>query len=176
MPWGQSAFPWTFPARNRIMAALAHMTVVVEAAYVSGSLITADFANDYGRLVGAVPGSIYSDLSSGTNRLLRENRATAIRGAADVLDELYGAGGAERYYVEPPVPSDAASAALLEAVTVGAALEDVRASEGLSPRDMRTKLARLESDGWIRPVGLGGYARVARRTAEPSLGDEDEQT
>ena len=176
MPWGQSPLPWTFPARNRIMAALAYMTVVVEAAYVSGSLITADFANDYDRLVGAVPGSIYSDMSSGTNRLLRENRATTVRGAADVLDELYGAGGAERFYVEPPLPEDRASAALLDAITTGVALEDVRASEGLSPRDMRTRLARLESEGWIRSVGLGGYARVARETPEPSLDDGDEET
>ena len=47
---------WTFPARNRIMAALAGMTVVVEAADRSGSLITADLAADLGRDLGAVPG------------------------------------------------------------------------------------------------------------------------
>jgi DNA processing protein len=177
MPWGQSPFPWTFPARNRIMAALALMTVVVEAAGVSGSLITADFANDYGRLLGAVPGSVYSKVSEGTNRLLRDNRATVIRGAPDVLDEIYGVGGAERFYVEPPLPTDEAAVALLDAITVGRPLEEVRAGAGITPREMRTKLAQLEADGWIRSVGLGGYARTGTGgTAEPSLDAEADPT
>ena len=56
LPPGTPAQRWSFPARNRIMAGLARMTVVVEAADPSGSLITAEFARDLGRAVAAVPG------------------------------------------------------------------------------------------------------------------------
>ena len=59
---------WMFPARNRLMAALGELTVVVEAAERSGSLITAEMAIDCGRTVGAVPGPVNSWRSSGTNR------------------------------------------------------------------------------------------------------------
>ena len=56
LPPGQRPFRWSFPARNRIMAGLCEATVVVEAAEGSGSLITTEFAEDLGRVVGAVPG------------------------------------------------------------------------------------------------------------------------
>ena len=56
LPPGTRPWRWTFPARNRIMAALGGMTVVVEARERSGSLITATMAQDLGREVGAVPG------------------------------------------------------------------------------------------------------------------------
>src|SRR6185436_9372375 len=55
LPPGTGAWRWAFPARNRLMAAMAGMTVVVEAAERSGSLITADLATDLGRDLGAVP-------------------------------------------------------------------------------------------------------------------------
>ena len=84
-------FRWSFPARNRIMAGLARMTVVVEAADPSGSLITADFARDLGRTVAAVPGHVTSRWRAGTNGLLRDG-AVPVTGAEDVLDELFGVG------------------------------------------------------------------------------------
>ena len=84
-------FRWMFPARNRLMAALGGITVVVEAAERSGSLITAEMALDCGRLVGAVPGPVTSWRSSGTNRLLADG-AAVIREAQDVLDLLLGPG------------------------------------------------------------------------------------
>ena len=61
---------WCFPARNRIMAALTAMTVVVEGGDHSGSLITARFAAELGRDVGAVPGHVTSALARGPNQLL----------------------------------------------------------------------------------------------------------
>ena len=70
LPPGFTAFRWCFPARNRLIAALAALTVVVEAAERSGSLITADFAAELGRAVGAVPGPVTSRFSAGTNALL----------------------------------------------------------------------------------------------------------
>ncbi|MEA2423667.1 MAG: processing protein, partial [Thermoleophilaceae bacterium] len=74
-PPGRRPFRWSFPARNRIMAALAAMTVVVEAADPSGSLITAAFAAELGRGVAAVPGRVTASNAAGSNRLLRDGAA-----------------------------------------------------------------------------------------------------
>ena len=91
LPPGTQPLRWSFPARNRIMAGLARMTVVVEAADPSGSLITSDFARDLGRCVAAVPGQVTSTVARGTNGLLRDG-AVPVTGTEDVLDELFGVG------------------------------------------------------------------------------------
>jgi len=93
LPPGTGAWRWTFPARNRIVAALCGMTVVVEAARRSGSLITANLAADLGRELGAVPGPVSSRASAGTNDLLAGG-ACVVRDASDVLEVLTGAPGA----------------------------------------------------------------------------------
>jgi DNA processing protein len=90
LPPGQRPFRWSFPARNRIMAGLAAITVVVEAADPSGSLITSDFAAELDRTVAAVPGRAGSRLAAGTNGLLKAG-ALVVTSAQDVLDELFGA-------------------------------------------------------------------------------------
>ncbi len=86
MPPGTGAWRWTFPARNRILASMAGMTVVVEAALRSGSLITARVADELGRDLGAVPGQVSSRASAGTNQLLADG-AQLIREASDVLED-----------------------------------------------------------------------------------------
>ncbi|HEX3562132.1 MAG TPA: DNA-processing protein DprA, partial [Solirubrobacterales bacterium] len=91
LPPGTTARRWTFPARNRLMAALGRMTVVVEARERSGSLITAEMAQDLNREVGAVPGRVGSSPAAGTNGLLRDG-ASVIRGGNDVLDSMVGVG------------------------------------------------------------------------------------
>src|SRR5215218_3249565 len=91
LPPGTEPYRWSFPARNRIMAGLARMTLVVEAADPSGSLITAEFAKDLGRCVAAVPGRVTSSLARGTNNLLKDG-AMPVSGTGDVLDELFGVG------------------------------------------------------------------------------------
>jgi DNA processing protein len=89
LPPGTGAWRWTFPARNRIVAGLCGMTVVVEAARRSGSLVTADLAADHGRDVGAVPGPVNSRVSAGPNDLLAAG-ACLVREARDVLDVVAG--------------------------------------------------------------------------------------
>jgi len=91
LPPGTAPMRWSFPARNRIMAALGQLTVVVEAQEASGSLITADFATQLGRDVGAVPGRVTGKRAAGSNGLLRDG-ARVIRGPEDVLDDLLGVG------------------------------------------------------------------------------------
>lgn len=81
------AAPWTFPQRNRIMAGLCQAVLIIEAEEKSGTLITARLALDYNRNVFAVPGSIFSAPSKGTNKLLRQG-ATPITSAEDLLLEL----------------------------------------------------------------------------------------
>jgi DNA processing protein len=84
--------PWRFPARNRIIAALSAVVVVVEARERSGALITADMAMEYGRVVMAVPGEVTSALSAGSNGLFRHGARAALE-VADVL-ELVAEGAA----------------------------------------------------------------------------------
>jgi DNA processing protein len=87
LPPGSTPWRWTFPARNRVMAGLTGMTVVVEAAARSGSMVTARLAVELGRDVGAVPGPVTSRPSAGPNALLAEG-ARVVRDAQDVLGAL----------------------------------------------------------------------------------------
>jgi len=96
-PPGEEPRPQNFPIRNRIIAGLASGVVVVEASRRSGSLITARLANDFGRDVFAVPGSIFSETSAGAHALLRDG-AILCTGVEDVLTELFPSigGGIDR--------------------------------------------------------------------------------
>jgi DNA processing protein len=89
-----------FPSRNRIIAGLAHGTVVIEAAPRSGSLITARRAGDYGREVMAVPGSPLDPRAQGCNLLIREG-ATLIQTVDDVIEAV---GSIDTRMVREPAP------------------------------------------------------------------------
>jgi DNA processing protein len=163
LPPGQRPFRWSFPARNRVMAGLSAMTVVVEAADPSGSLITAAYAADLGRTVGAVPGPVTARRSAGSNRLLRDG-APVIRGAGDVLDELFGV-GAGAAVPAPPRAADQLSPRLrevLDAVEAGQGLEAIAHGAGLTAAELRRVLGQLESLRLVRRSGLAGYERTAR--------------
>jgi DNA processing protein len=159
LPPGTSAWRWSFPARNRIMAALSGMTVVVEAAERSGSLITADLAADLGRDLGAVPGPVSSRLSAGPNNLLAGG-ACLVRDAQDVLDAMLGPGARRVVRVGPAL--EAAHQAVLEALEVGAETCDAVATDlGLSGGDAAAKLADLESRGYVTCSLVGVYTRTS---------------
>ncbi len=82
------AAPWTFPQRNRIMAGISHATLIIEAENKSGTRITARLATEYNREVLAVPGSIFSSVSSGCNELIKEG-ATPITSPKDILEYFH---------------------------------------------------------------------------------------
>jgi DNA processing protein len=158
-PPGVEPAPWRFPARNRLVAGLALATVVVEARERSGALITADFALDEGREVLTVPGEITSQLSKGTNALLRLG-ATPVTCAADVLDAIG---------VEPPPPPEpsvlAGAAARVRAVVADApaAADELIRRTGLSAGELAAALVELELLGLVAQVdGLYREANLGR--------------
>jgi DNA processing protein len=161
LPPGAAPWRWTFPARNRIMAALAGMTVVVEAAARSGSLITTDLAADLGRDLGAVPGPINSRASVGPNNLLAGG-ACLVRGAQDVLDAMLGPGARAAGRRGPAL--DASAVAALEALEAGASVaEEVAVAAGLTGAETATALSRLEQFGYVTCSPLGVYERTFLR-------------
>ena len=158
-PPGEAPRPHRFLARNRIIAALAAGTVVVEAADRSGSLNTLHWADRLGRVTMAVPGPVVSRQSDGTHRAMRDGAAVLVTGADDVEDELCGVGW-EGLPADAPVPDPALSLldhlAPAPRTTVAVAL-----AAGLSAREVRAALSLLErrgrvrrsGDGWVRADG-----------------------
>lgn len=88
LPYETPAAPWTFPMRNRVMAALSDAVLFIEAEEKSGTLITARQALELGRDIGAVPGDIFSPTAYGTNMLIREG-AYAITSSDTLFDLLH---------------------------------------------------------------------------------------
>jgi DNA processing protein len=162
LPPGTEPFRWSFPARNRIMAGLARLTVVVEAADPSGSLITAEFAKDLGRSVAAVPGRVTSTVARGTNNLLKDG-ATPISGTEDILDELFGV-GARRVPAAPAErrePAEPVLAEVLAAADQHDSVEGIANATGRGVPETRAALGRLEADGYLVRRDLGGWERSA---------------
>jgi len=151
---GVEAEPFRFPARNRLVAALARALVVVEGAHGSGSMISVEHALDLGRDVFAVPGPVTSPLAEVPLALIREG-ATMIRGADDLLDDL---GYGERLLVEPPPNLEGDEAAVFGAVGASATADTVAVATGLSMASVITALLSLELKGLVRNAG-GRYER-----------------
>jgi DNA processing protein len=86
-PPGTNAIPGFFPARNRIISGLSQGVIIVEAGEKSGALITADLALDQGKEVFAIPGSIFSNTSIGTNKLIQQG-AKLVTNIEDILEEI----------------------------------------------------------------------------------------
>jgi len=158
LPPGAVPWRWTFPARNRIMAALAGMTVVVEAAARSGSLITADLAADLGRDLGAVPGPVNARTSAGPNNLLAGG-ACLVRDAQDVLDALLGP-GARRLDRTGPALEPTLAAALAAVESGESTCDAVATSLDLPGPEAAAALARLELLGYLSCSTMGLYTRT----------------
>ena len=161
LPPGTRPFRWSFPARNRIMAGLARMTVVVEAADPSGSLITTDFARDLGRSVAAVPGRVTSHIARGTNGLLKDG-AVPITRTEDVLDELYGAGmrRAPPPDDSPCQPAEPGLRRVLAAAERHGSVSAIAEEAGIGVGETRAALGRLEAEGYLVRRELGGWERT----------------
>ncbi len=153
LPPGETGHSGTFPRRNRLIAALADVTVVVEAGERSGALITADHAVELGRTVAVVPNAIDAVTARGSNALLKSG-AEPIVDVADVLHLL-------RVTTSPVAgPSlDGDAARCWDALRAGSgSVDEVAARAGLSPRAAASVLSRLEVDGLVA-FDLLGIAR-----------------
>lgn len=155
-PPGASPEPWRFPRRNRILAGLAEVVVVVESHASGGSLSTVRAATERGITVMAVPGSIRSPSSAGTNRLLADGVAP-VTDAQDVLVAL----ALEGAVTAPAPPPRGVEDAVLDAVDwTPTATEDVLRRTGLGVAEAATRLTRLEAQGLLRRRGAW-WERVA---------------
>jgi DNA processing protein len=152
---GVEPAPWRFPARNRLVAGLTLATVVVEARERSGALITADLALDEGREVLAVPGEITSQLSRGTNHLLRLG-AVPVTCAADVLRVLGVDPPPAR---EPPALEPRLELVRATVADAAATADEVAQATGQSARVVAAALAELELLGVVEEVD-GVYRAV----------------
>jgi DNA processing protein len=139
-PPGTEPAPWRFPARNRLIAALADAVVVVEAKVRSGALITADHALDLGRDVLAVPGWPAFSGAGGTNALLK-----AGAGLVESVEDLNGWLGLEAP-ARPAADADPVLAALREAPAYP---DELSARLTMEPAALSAALARLELSGAI---------------------------
>lgn len=160
-PLGAPAAAWQFPARNRIIAALADVVVVVESQSTGGALGTALEAARRGRPVLAVPGPVTAASSAGTNQLLFDGCAPA-RDAGDVLLALGREPVRRRIAREHRVaPTGAASTVLSTLPWQAVAVERVVVDTGLTLGAVALALDELERDGWI-VQRAGWIERVAR--------------
>jgi DNA processing protein len=161
VPPGERGHAGTFPQRNRLIAALAEVTVVVEAGRASGALITARVALELGRTVCAVPGSVLAPECAGSNALLQEG-AQLVCTPDDLLAELrlertHGARRAGSGRAAPDLDGDAARCwDALQAGCADVAMLAVRA--GLDVRRVNVALAALELHGLLE-VDAGGVVR-----------------
>ncbi len=139
--------PWRFPARNRIVAALAQAVIVVEAAHTSGALITAGFALEAGREVMAVPASPWIGAAAGANMLLRDG-ATPVTCAEDVLVSL-GIDPARAAREVATAVSDDAARLLATIHRSPGTPESLGARLGLAPSRLQALLTELELAGAV---------------------------
>lgn len=155
-PPGAKPWRWTFPARNRIMAGLSRLTVVVEAAFGSGSLITAEMATDAGREVGAVPGPVTSRQSAGTNELIACG-AAVIRDGRDLLESFAGLDlvpGSVTAAELTPMQTE-----LIEAIAGSSlALDSIVEASGLTVAEALEGLSSLELEGYVEVGPTGDYS------------------
>jgi DNA processing protein len=165
-PLGVRPARWRFPARNRILAGLADVVVVVESGEAGGSMHTVTSANERSRPVMAVPGAVRSAASAGTNKLLAEG-APPVRDAGDVLVAL-GLAGVDlqrRPRTERRPPPTGPAAVVLEAVGwQPATTERLAERTGLSLVELSEALTQLTADGWVEQRS-GWVERIARPEA-----------
>ncbi len=147
-----------FPRRNRIMSGLALGTLVIEAGENSGALITARMALEQDREVFAVPGSILSPMSTGTNRLIRDG-AKAVLGVEDILEELNLSTIPKQLALTDLQPEDETESLILRYLAQGPAhIDDLCRACSLPVSIVSSTLTLMELKGMVSQLGNMNYA------------------
>jgi DNA processing protein len=150
-----------FPRRNRIMSGMSLGVLVVEGDLKSGALITADQANDQGREVFAVPGSIFSAQSRGTNTKIQRGEAKLVYRVEDVLEELNLTMVPQQLEMTELVPATDTEADLLRLITKEPVhIDEVCRTTGLPVSTVSSVLAMMELKGLVRQLSPMAYVRA----------------
>ncbi len=164
-PLGTKPKAENFPRRNRIMSGLSLGVLVVEAGETSGAMITARLALEQNREVLAIPGSILSPASRGTNHLIQEG-AKLVGHYTDILEELNLTAVAHQIELKEVIPSSDTEALLLKQLSAEPThIDEVCRSSGLPISTVSSTLAMMELKGLVKQVGTMNYA-LAREVRE----------
>ena len=154
-----------FPRRNRIMSGLSLGVLVIEAGETSGALITAHLALEQNREVFAIPGSILSPASRGTNHLIQEG-AKLIRDYTDILEELNLTAVVRQIEMKEVIPASDTESLLLKQLSAEPThIDEVCRSSGLPIPTVSSTLAMMELKGLVKQVGAMNYV-LAREVRE----------
>ncbi len=164
-PLGTKPRADNFPRRNRIMSGLSLGVLVTEAGKKSGAMITAHLALEQNREVFAIPGSILSPASKGTNHLIQEG-AKLVSDYTDILEELNLTAVAHQIEMKEVLPSSDTESLLLKHLSAEPAhIDEVCRSSGLPVSTVSSTLAMMELKGLVKQIGPMNYvlAREARQ-------------
>ena len=147
-----------FPRRNRILSGLCLGTLVIEAGETSGAMITAHMALEQDREVFAVPGSILSPASKGTNQLIQEG-AKLVRDYTDILEELNLTAVAQQLEMKEVLPASDTETLLLKQLSAEPThIDEVCRASGLPASTVSGTLAMMELKGMVKQVGGMNYS------------------
>jgi DNA processing protein len=157
-PLGTKPDAFNFPARNRIISGLTLGTIVVEAQYTSGALITADYALEQNREVFAFPGRATDRGSAGCNRLIRDGRAKLVTATEDIVAELDLTVAVQQLEIKLALPANDEESRLLALLSHEPVhIDDLSRQSALPTPTVASTMMMLELKGTVRQIGSMSY-------------------